>query len=379
MPATEAPQIFHGDGRKTENPADFLKSFNRAMRQQSISSSSNKLDAFGDYLGTGSEAEVWFKALGAPDKATWTAFHSAFEIRWPPIVVAKKTQAEYEKELLEYLLTDAEVGTKTTQYDRECWSHEAWATKALQLASSAGIATSTSMIWQVQGRLPSVVKDLLKNDEYANWEEFTKEVKELKGSRLLEKKEQYLKQECKVNILRADVARLQQRNPQNPITALQNQFSRMSINPPKILNMPLNSNVTRVPAQQASQYPQPSFSRQPTTAPQPLVITEDLKNAVRQLALSLPHHPDTPAGQAAYATQVAQWNSKWGEGTRVTHETGYPLKPGTAAIASSECFNCGMHGHNSRNCVLPADHPEQLSRKEAAWRAAVSRVLGPYN
>ncbi|KAG0700622.1 hypothetical protein DFH29DRAFT_1000958 [Suillus ampliporus] len=212
MPATEAPQIFHGDGRKTENPADFLKSFNHAMRQQSISSSSDKLDAFRDYLGTGSEAEVWFKALAASDKATWTVFHSTFEIRWPPIVVAKKTQVEYEKELLEYLLTDVEVGMKTTQYDRECWSHEAWATKALQLTSSAGITTN-----------------LLKNDEYANWEEFTKEVKELKGSRLL---------------LRTDVACLQQRNPQNPITALQNQFSHMSVNPLKILNTPLNSNVT---------------------------------------------------------------------------------------------------------------------------------------
>lgn len=64
---------------------------------------------------------------------------------------------------------------------------------------------------------------------------------------------------------------------------------------------------------------------------------------------------------------------------RVTPETGYPLKPGTAAIASSECFNCGTHGHNSRNCVLPADHTERLSHKEAAWRAIVSKALRPFN
>ncbi|KAG0696996.1 hypothetical protein DFH29DRAFT_782892, partial [Suillus ampliporus] len=55
--------------------------------------------------------------------------------------------------------------------------------------------------------------------------------------------------------------------------------------------------------------------------------------------------PDTTTGQTAYATQLAQWNMKWGENTRVTQETGYPLRPGTATIASSECFTCGTHGH----------------------------------
>lgn len=198
---TETPQIFHGDGRKSGNPADFLKSFNRAMRQQSVTTSIDKLDAFGDYLGTRSDAEIWFKALTQNLKASWTAFIAAFEDRWPPIVVAEKTKAEYEWELMEHLMTDAEVGTKTMLHDRECWTHEAWAAKALQLASRAGIANSASMIWQVRGKLPSVIKDLLKADEYANWAAFTTEVKELKGNRVLEKKEQHTKQELEVNRL----------------------------------------------------------------------------------------------------------------------------------------------------------------------------------
>jgi hypothetical protein len=41
------------------------------------------------------------------------------------------------------------------------------------------------MIWQVRGKLPSVVKDLLKDTEYTNWAEFTKEVTELKGTWLM--------------------------------------------------------------------------------------------------------------------------------------------------------------------------------------------------
>jgi hypothetical protein len=56
-------QIFHGDGHVLENPVDLLKSFNHAIRQQSTMVSADKLDAFGDYLGTGLQAEIWFKAL----------------------------------------------------------------------------------------------------------------------------------------------------------------------------------------------------------------------------------------------------------------------------------------------------------------------------
>ncbi|KAG2031232.1 hypothetical protein BDR03DRAFT_1016265 [Suillus americanus] len=157
---TETPQIFHGDGWASENPADFLKSFNCAMRQQSITVSNDKLDAFGDYLGTSSQAEVWFKALSSTDKASWPLFVAVFEVHWPPVKIVEKTKAEYEKELLDHVLQSTEVGKKTTLYDRECWSHVAWAAKTLQLATSTGIAQSMSMIWQVRSTLPDIVKDL---------------------------------------------------------------------------------------------------------------------------------------------------------------------------------------------------------------------------
>jgi len=377
----ETLQIFNGDGRASENPADFLKSFNRAMRQQTITQSNDKIEAFGDYLGTSSQAERWFKALASTDKATWAAFVTAFEKRWPPVIIAEKTKAEYEKELLEHVLASGEVGKKTTHYDRECWTHVAWAAKALQLATDAGIEQSTSMIWQVRSKLPDVVKDLLKDEEYKKWEEFTKAVTELKGSRLVEKQEQHVKQAQELRALRADVARMQTRAPvQNPITALQNQLNKMSLSSTMTPPTPAaNSTYSRAPVIHGNQSQQPMYSRQATTAQQPLVITEDTKTAIRQLIQALPQQPDNAAGQAAYAAQLAQWNAKWGENTRVTHETGYPLKPGTAAIASSECFACGTHGHNGRNCPMPADHAERLSRKEAAWRAIVSKVLGAYN
>ncbi|KAG1846543.1 hypothetical protein F4604DRAFT_1936382 [Suillus subluteus] len=356
----ETPQIFHGNGRAAENPADFLKSFNRAMRQQAVVQLSDKLDAYGDYLGTTSQAETWFKALPSSDKISWTAFVTAFEKRWPPVIIAEKTTAEYERELLDHVLASADVGKKMTLYDRECWTHVAWAAKTLQLATNAGIEQGTSMIWQVRSKLPDVVKDLLKDEEYKMWTEFTKAVTDLKGSRLAEKQEQ--------------------RTKQNPVAALQNQFNKMSINSTTAPSTAsINNTYTRVPAAFNQQNQQQTYSCQPATMQQPFMIMEEMKTAVRQLIQAMPHQQDNMAGQTAYAAQLAQWNAKWGESARVTQETGYLLKPGTAIIASSECFACGTHGHNGRNCPLPADHTERLTRKESAWRAIASRVLGAYN
>ncbi|KAG1717798.1 uncharacterized protein EDB91DRAFT_1005039, partial [Suillus paluster] len=157
-------------------PADFLKSFNRTMRQQSMTVSTDELDVFGDYLGTSSQAETWFKNIPVTSKTTWTTFVTVFKAHWPPIKVVEKMNAEYEKELLDHTLQSTEVGKKTMLYDQECWMHVAWAVKTLQLATNAGIAQGTSMIWQVRSMLPDIIKDLLKDEEYKDWAEFTKAV-----------------------------------------------------------------------------------------------------------------------------------------------------------------------------------------------------------
>jgi hypothetical protein len=185
---------------------DFLKSFNRAMRQQTIIQLSDKLDAYRDYLGTTSQAEMWFKALPSMEEISWAVFIAVFEKCWPPVVIVEKTIAEYERELLDHVLASADIGKKTMLYDRECWTHIAWAAKTLQLATNVGIENGTSMIWQVRSKLPDVVKDLLKDKEYKTWTEFTKAVMELKGNQLAEKQEQKTKQyHCSPESVQQDV------------------------------------------------------------------------------------------------------------------------------------------------------------------------------
>ncbi|KAG1819820.1 uncharacterized protein BJ212DRAFT_1267320 [Suillus subaureus] len=176
------------------------------MRQQSVTANGDKLEVFGDYLGTSLQAEAWFQVLPTMNRATWIVFVTVFEACWPPVKIVEKTKAEYEKELLDHKLQHMEVRKKTTLYDCECWMHIAWAMKTLQLATSVGIAQSTSMIWQVRSTLPDIVKDLLKDEEYTNWTEFAKAVTELKGSRLVEKQEQHNQQTQELNALKTDLA-----------------------------------------------------------------------------------------------------------------------------------------------------------------------------
>lgn len=165
------------------------------------------------------------------------------------------------------------------------------------------------MIWQVCSKLPDVVKDMLKDEEYKTWTEFMKAVTELKGNQLVEKQEQHNRQTQELNALKTDLTCIRQRAPAaNPIDALQTQFSRISINTPNSPAAPSTTSAyARVPTTQASQTTQSTYICQPTatTAPQPFVTTKELKVSVRQLIASMLQHPDTSAGHAAYMSQLA--------------------------------------------------------------------------
>jgi hypothetical protein len=49
------------------------------MNQQNVTQLNDKLEAYGGYLGTSSQAETWFKALAPSNKITWAAFIAAFK------------------------------------------------------------------------------------------------------------------------------------------------------------------------------------------------------------------------------------------------------------------------------------------------------------
>ena len=82
---------FHGEDSPDENPWDFLKAFNRVMRENpNITSDAEKIEVFEDYLAGGSTAEEWYDSLPASKHYGWDKFREAFKTRWPPIQHAVK-------------------------------------------------------------------------------------------------------------------------------------------------------------------------------------------------------------------------------------------------------------------------------------------------
>jgi hypothetical protein len=73
-------------------------------------------------------------------------------------------------------------------------------------------------------------------------------------------------------------------------------------------------------------------------------LTPEERDLLRKHVEEMPHHPDSMTGRSAYEEQLKQWFTANGQDGRVTEETPFPLRPGSAMICSGECFQCGTEG-----------------------------------
>lgn len=84
---------------------------------------------------------------------------------------AQRGKEEAERELLGKELKIGELGKMTDSGGAEVWAHIAFADCLLELAQEAGIQGKDTYIWQVQDKLPAIIKDRV-TSSYANWESF---------------------------------------------------------------------------------------------------------------------------------------------------------------------------------------------------------------
>ena len=89
---------------------------------------------------------------------------------------------------------------------------------------------------------------------------------------------------------------------------------------------------------------------------------------------TLPHHPDSPEGHAAYRAQVTTWHAN-NLGGRPDEQHPYPLTPGTADAGSRECWGCGHQSHSQGAPVCTTSLPEL----EREWRCIAGFITRAFN
>jgi hypothetical protein len=369
--------LFSGEPDDKEQPGDFLRRFRSEMRAQAIKDDADKIAAFEDYVKEGSVVDEWYVKLGNVEKATWLRFEKAFKDRFPGVEKATKSNTELERELQGMRLRIEDLGKTETIQGTEVYTHIAFANRALQLAKRAVIDTGSNSIWQVRDHLPDIIKDKV-GETHANWSSFCNEIKGVDLAHIRDGVAKHEKQVKKEHEFAARLASLENaRMPNSPTAAIRTQMAQTSI-----ANTRGNANTTQIPQTNNSNPFGPRGGQgnlfTPTTGrkqarPAP---TQAQRDALRERISSLPHHPNTAAGNTAYMAQMEAWKTQYGQDTRVTESTPFPLKPGTSNVCSGECYACGQidTGHSGNTCP-----DRSIPEKERMWRAICGSMLGTVN
>jgi len=368
--AAEVITPFHGD-KDDENPEDFLRAFYRRMGDKSDES---KKTQFKYYLQADSVADEWYAELVEDDKKTWEDIETAFGKRWPRKKLTKKTDDEYEDEILGRKLKTEELGKKEKVAGRDVYSHIAWADRMGTTVKSAKLEKTTTYIRQVRKELPSILREKV-GTSHASWTTFLQAVRDVDLDHIRDSME-LLNKEIEEKKALNQRLRMLETVTRSPTAPLRQQLSTITI---------ANQSATqRAPvvgdpfANAGGGQGNLKFTAIAPTArvPRP-TPTQEQKTELRTLLNTLPHHPDTPAGRQAHQAQQAEWVKAYGYGTRVTEKTPYPLRPGTAPVNSSECFTCGYVGHLGARTgeTCGALGHRVLHPNEQQWRALCSRIL----
>ncbi|KAF8218831.1 hypothetical protein L208DRAFT_1039146, partial [Tricholoma matsutake] len=230
----------------------------------------------------------------------------------------------------------------------EEFMHVVWADKVECLAAAIPDINGL-LIGTVRKKMPRILQKVT-GSGHTDWAMFCKAVRTATLSQIDEAQEE----EREAQHVRKELKKLQDACSATT-RDLTSSFQRFTIGTPSPMpRFPTLQNQT--PQTQQNCSPTPTFSvnnpfanaTSPNTQNQPPYQQNRLpmEHMADIVWLALLIHPNTPAGQAAYNAQIAQWDNNY-PGQLVSELCLYPLSPGMAPIASGECWKCGMVGHMS--------------------------------
>ena len=147
-------------------------------RRMGVKNDDTKKAQFLYYLQADSVADEWYANLIDDDKKTWKDIETAFKKRWPRKKQVKKTDEEYEDEIIGRKLSPEDLGKKEKVAGREVYTHIAWADKMATSIKGAKWEKTTNLLRQVRKDLPNVLREKV-GTGHADWEEFLKAIRDV--------------------------------------------------------------------------------------------------------------------------------------------------------------------------------------------------------
>ena len=383
---------FKGVNPRKENPQAWLRRL-EGTKFKHDSDDKSRIYTFSKYLDYGSKADTWFTSeLTAADKASWADLVKAFNKKWPPLVKVLPTKSEKQAELLELKLGEDEIGRKIgDDEDDQVWSHVDWAQRVGVLADEIGDSNGL-LISIVRNNLPLAIRTLLPND-ISTWDKFCQGICNISIDRLSDEvdRDNILKSTgtaiAHLSIASTPTPQRQRTTPyRTPYHRFQPAPEPQTPSPAPRPTAP-NTSTPTTPARAAGNTqpftPSPFASR--SSAGNTLVATQVHATpfatgksgfmALAQQAIDKNKpYPKTDEGFRKYNTALASWRQRYGQDTDANWDTDLlPLYPGTSPLGSSECFRCGVAGHNRAQCEQYG-HPE-IPTQEGNFRAKISGIL----
>ena len=370
MPAaTKTLPLFHGDYSNSEEPAHWFVQFQLALLD--TWSEAAKIHRFQLQLAPGGYTDEWFNKLPASDRASLAAIRMAFLKQWPPMKHAKWLKLQQKERVREQGLKEEEVGKWVQEGRVGDYGQNVWVDRVMRLALSMGNMDGSLIEYAIETAL-AALKDHLE-DGYDSWEDFIQAVREIPAARLRRSKEE-LEQNRAHN---SAIASLKQQVAQLTVRmalSSQQSTSRLSPSPSYSSLFPsAQAHTQGMPASTTVAGSPQWCNLTPLKGPLPPHISLLRAQIIKQVS-GIPQRSNTDEGRRLWEADVDIWHHMHGRDAPPSLERPYPLKPGTAALGSGECFSCGMitdPPHISGTCQAT----EQLRPLESRWRQLVTGML----
>ncbi|KAF7974760.1 hypothetical protein HWV62_11353 [Athelia sp. TMB] len=383
-------KAFRGTDKRIEKPQEWLRKL-KGTKFKHDTSDAQRIFVFENHLEYGSKADTWFQNLSAAEKNTWANLEAAFHLKWEPLPQVEVSKDTLRAKYNTLVLKPEDIGKVVGEDGEETYTHVDWAYRVQALAEEIG-DTDGNLLAAAKGNMPAAMILQLATTPTNTWATFTKAVCDLPITSLLLANQRDVDLAALLANVSIQPSHSYNRQPSSyvspalatPRTPYRSSYTRTQSTPAQpaaptltVTNTAHTAPSTPLPQANAPSTPvrqaPPHMPSWGPPTPSPTDQRATLAQLAQQAVTKTKAYPPSAEGQRQYQEALALWERTF-PGRRPGFNTGlYPLKPGTAALASGECFRCGCTGHMRNNCQSTSE----ISQAEASWRARVNGAINP--